>query len=533
MSMNNFGSLLLLYTAIVGVSPANGAAVGRHKDAIDPGLNTRTGRLMRKAHASNDMFVDAEQDQTAALVDPDGHISYSSEMVDSDQDDEFDTNASLFDEDDDFELPPFPDQSLLEDNATDYEDSGLRCSTIWRLSGNTNLKVTPDSRIVASSYWHNRGDHGRGQMWRTRLNNHGTTWCAHHNVKNTWVQWDFGADKIVTRSLNMGRHNCHQWVKTYKILYKSEKTGWKWYPHTLNGGNWRWCRTNNLQPVLARWIRIYVQTWHGHISMRADWDGCTPSVLGPKGATGSRGAPGARGSSGAKGATGAKGASGARGPSGSRGHNGAKGTHGAKGSTGHRGIQGVKGSKGASGAKGHTGARGATGSKGAPGVKGATGNTGKVGHIGRTGPKGDKGVKGSKGASGATGRTGARGAIGSKGVTGTKGATGNTGKAGHIGHTGPKGDKGETPAPIDCVWAEWSEYSECTKSCGLGADAGTHSRSRGFKVDPQNSGKDCKGNMFDTKQCNVKACPTTTTTTTTTTEPAAESSAKPWWKSLR
>jgi len=428
MSMNNFGSLLLLYTAIVGVSPSNGAAVGRHKDAIDPGLNTRTGRLMRKAHASNDMFVDAEQDQTAALVDPDGHISYSSEMVDSDQDDEFDTNASLFDEDDDFELPPFPDQSLLEDNATDYEDSGLSCSSVSRLSGNTNHKVTPDTRIVASSYWHNRGDHGKGQMWRTRLNNHGTTWCAHHNAKNQWVQWDFGSDKIVTKSLNMGRHNCHQWVKTYKILYKSSKIGWKWYPHTLNGGNWRWCRVNNLRPILARWIRIYVQTWHGHVSMRADWDGCTPSVPGPKGATGARGAAGAKGSPGAK------------------------------------GPPGPPGPKGANGVKGAAGARGATGAKGGKGDKGRTGS------VGRQGPK------------------------------------------------------GLTPAPIDCVWAEWAEYSDCTKSCGTGADAGTHVRSRGFKVDPQNGGKDCEGKMFDSKKCNVKACPTTTTTTTTK---PAKSSAVP------
>jgi hypothetical protein len=353
---------------------------------------------------------------------------------------------------------------LLEDNATDYEASGLSCSTTSRLSGNTNHKLTPDGRIVASSYWHNRGDHGRGQMWRTRLNYRGTTWCAGRNSRNQWVQWDFGGDKIVTRSLNMGRHNAHQWVKTYRILYKSSKHNWRWHPRTYHGGNWRWCRVNTLSPpVLARWIRIYVQTWHRHISMRADWDGCAPSVPGPRGARGSRGA---------RGATGARGSAGARGPPGPRGH---KGSTGSAGRTGHRGS---------------TGARGAQGPKGATGHKGAKGDKGVVGHVG---PKG---------------ATGARGATGAKGVTGA------TGKVGHVGVKGAKGEKGDTPKPVDCVWAEWEDYSDCTKSCGT-TDPGTQVRSRSFKVDPQNGGKNCEGKMFETKKCNVKECPTTTTTTTT------------------
>jgi len=477
--MNKFGSLLLLCAAVDGVSPANGAAVGQHKDANNLDLSTRMGRLMRKAHASSDGLAGTEEDHMTALVEHDGHISYSSEMVDSNQGDEFDYNASLVDLNDDsppdinddFELPPFPDQSLLEDNATDYEASGLSCSSISRLSGNTNHKATPDSRIVASSYWHNRADHGKGQMWRTRLNQHGTTWCAHHNRKNQWVQWDFGGDKIVTRSLNMGRHNCHQWVKSYKILYKSSKHNWKWHPRTYSGGNWRWCRVNTLSPpVLARKIRIYVQTWHNHISMRADWDGCAPSVPGPKGAAGARGANGAKGSPGARGANGARGSNGARGPPGPRGRTGAKGAHGVKGSTGARGVHGIKGAKGNTGAKGVGGPKGATGARGTTGVKGVTGATGKVGHIG---PQGSK------------------------------------------------GDKGDTPKAIDCVWADWAEYSDCTKSCGK-TDPGTQVRARSFKVDPQNGGKDCEGKMFETKQCNVKECPTTTTTTTT--KPAKSSS---------
>ncbi|CAK0885072.1 unnamed protein product, partial [Prorocentrum cordatum] len=406
--MNNFCLFLVICSASFGIGPASGTAVGQHKDAIDLSPRTQPTRLMRKAHGSNDVFADSDEDHMTALVDVDGHVSYSSEMVDSDQDDEFGDNASWgegfidlndgssSDIDDDFELPPFPNQSLLDDSAADYEASGLSCSVTSRLSGNTNHKVTPDANIVASSYWHNRADHGRGQMWRTRLNNYGTTWCSHHNARDQWVQWDFGGDKIVTRSLNMGRHTCHQWVKSYKILYKSSTHNWKWYPHTLSGGNWRWCRVNTLNPpVRARWIRIYVQTWHNHISMRADWDGCAPAVPGPRGATGAKGPPGPPGP---RGAAGQKGAAGAR------------------------------------------GAPGANGDRGAPGV------------AGRQGPR------------------------------------------------------GLTPKPIDCIWDEWADYSDCTKSCGT-TDPGTQVRSRGFKVDPQNGGKDCEGKMFETKEVQRESVP--------------------------
>ena len=50
---------------------------------------------------------------------------------------------------------------------------------------------------------------------------------------------------------------------------------------------------------------------------------------------------------------------------------------------------------------------------------------------------------------------------------------------------------------IDCVWSEWSE---CSKTCGIGK------RSREIKKQAQNGGKPCDKEDPVTKSCKVKDC---------------------------
>jgi len=60
----------------------------------------------------------------------------------------------------------------------------------------------------------------------------------------------------------------------------------------------------------------------------------------------------------------------------------------------------------------------------------------------------------------------------------------------------------EQPCPIDCSWGEWSHYSICSKTCG----GGTMERAR-EKVAELHGGKPCNGLSSESMQCNSQGCP--------------------------
>ncbi len=72
----------------------------------------------------------------------------------------------------------------------------------------------------------------------------------------------------------------------------------------------------------------------------------------------------------------------------------------------------------------------------------------------------------------------------------------------------------EKPVPVDCVVSDWSEFSECSKSCG----GGTQTRTRTISVKPENGGKECPV-LTESKVCNTESCPTKSVTTCPATTP--------------
>ncbi|CAE7323413.1 Hmcn1 [Symbiodinium natans] len=62
---------------------------------------------------------------------------------------------------------------------------------------------------------------------------------------------------------------------------------------------------------------------------------------------------------------------------------------------------------------------------------------------------------------------------------------------------------GQKPCPIDCVWADWNEWKACTKSCG----AGITDRLRNISIPAAHEGKECFGSTRDVKTCNEELCP--------------------------
>jgi len=58
------------------------------------------------------------------------------------------------------------------------------------------------------------------------------------------------------------------------------------------------------------------------------------------------------------------------------------------------------------------------------------------------------------------------------------------------------------PKAWDCEWGDWSEYSECSASCGFG----TKSASRTIMHEAENGGRDCRGPAKMTISCMIKPC---------------------------
>jgi hypothetical protein len=57
--------------------------------------------------------------------------------------------------------------------------------------------------------------------------------------------------------------------------------------------------------------------------------------------------------------------------------------------------------------------------------------------------------------------------------------------------------------PVDCSFAEWGEWSECTEQCGKGET----SRTRAVATPTQFGGATCDGEYFEVEECEIVPCP--------------------------
>ncbi|CAJ1438497.1 unnamed protein product [Effrenium voratum] len=62
---------------------------------------------------------------------------------------------------------------------------------------------------------------------------------------------------------------------------------------------------------------------------------------------------------------------------------------------------------------------------------------------------------------------------------------------------------GQTPCPVECAWDDWSDWKDCTKSCG----GGITERLRNVSIPAAHGGKDCMGSTRDVTKCNEELCP--------------------------
>ncbi|XP_032227696.2 uncharacterized protein LOC5503440 [Nematostella vectensis] len=142
--------------------------------------------------------------------------------------------------------------------------------------------VLPDERITASSEATSAHRASNGRLHHLAGNGRTGAWSAGSNDQYQYLEFQFSHPTKVTRVATQGRQDSAQWVKSYTIeysldgaLYTVFKQNRKTHIFTGNTDQHHIVSHVIIPAVIARFIRIHPQTWHSHISLRAEFYGCT------------------------------------------------------------------------------------------------------------------------------------------------------------------------------------------------------------------------------------------------------------------
>jgi len=109
-------------------------------------------------------------------------------------------------------------------------------------------------------------------------------WCPEHRKENEWILVDLGVQSEVAGVMTQGRDKkgSQSWVTHYHISYSEDAYRWDWArdiygDKKLLSGNTdsHTVKVSYLEhPVTARFLRLHVQAWYNHPSLRMDIIGC-------------------------------------------------------------------------------------------------------------------------------------------------------------------------------------------------------------------------------------------------------------------
>jgi len=141
--------------------------------------------------------------------------------------------------------------------------------------GCTSKMVTNPSeskRMYSSVYANNAKGTGHA---RSMLNS-AQGWSAKKNSAGQWMQIDLGKVKSVAGTVIEPRVGNGQYVTAYTVKYSTDGRRWHAVAGTYYGRKGRKVTSLFPKKVTARYVRLIVQKWQGHISMRADAVICSP-----------------------------------------------------------------------------------------------------------------------------------------------------------------------------------------------------------------------------------------------------------------
>nr|XP_039252601.1 lactadherin-like [Styela clava] len=184
----------------------------------------------------------------------------------------------------------------LEERMRKLEDSFLKSQKFMKnmlnseicYMGVKNRYIIPDSQITASSF-----DGPSYQAYYGRLDNVDRSggkyavWIPGRSAIGEWHQVYFKAPKPIGGIVTQGRARNDNWVRSFKISYGNSTSAMITIQENgsdkiFTGNNDRRTKVTNMFPnvIICRYIRVYPQTWYGHMCMRLEYiDGMCHGLL--------------------------------------------------------------------------------------------------------------------------------------------------------------------------------------------------------------------------------------------------------------
>ena len=102
--------------------------------------------------------------------------------------------------------------------------------------------------------------------------NSAQAWSAKTNQAGEWIQLDLGETKTVVGTVIQPRGEDYQYVTEYTVSTSLDGNSWTDVSGTYNGHGTDLKENvfSGGSSVRARYVRLIVKTWSGHISLRAD-----------------------------------------------------------------------------------------------------------------------------------------------------------------------------------------------------------------------------------------------------------------------
>ena len=138
-----------------------------------------------------------------------------------------------------------------------------------------------NSALTGSSAFDSNHSFENSRLNTVAANGKKGAWSAGQNTIDEFIQADLGSEVKLVRVATQGREDYDQWVTSYHVAYSSDGTDYTFIMHKgqkkLFGGNYdRNTIVDHVfdAPITARYVRLYIQSWAGFISIRWGLYGC-------------------------------------------------------------------------------------------------------------------------------------------------------------------------------------------------------------------------------------------------------------------